>query len=286
VERIPVVLVVYKRVHGLANIINRLRSIKAEPMLVFADGPVDSSEIDDITTVDEVLNTIDWTMPSLYKRSNNIGLAENITTAVDTALADYGSCIVLEDDIDLSEDALWWMKEIINMYRGDDKVASVTAWTNKEIHTTDDPIYFDRRAESWAWATWDGEWQKHRDRNINDIWAECIDKAINISEIGPDILNQLVDYNKNNRSMWAIKWIMHCLCEGKLTIRPKETLCRNTESMFNTNATFLNLDDDFWYKPSVPCGKIEPTPANTMLGWHRFISRERASMTLKKLKGV
>ena len=69
---------------------------------------------------------------------------------------EYGSCIVLEDDLLTSPYFLKYMNDALQTYELDDRVISIHGYCYPVDHMPE--TFFLKGADCWGWATWKRGW--------------------------------------------------------------------------------------------------------------------------------
>jgi len=84
----------------------------------------------------------------------NRGLGASIIRGVTKVIEQYGTAIVLEDDLVLAPNVLAFMNEGLERYEHEDRVFSVCGYSNRVKVPSDYPFstYFCTRSSSWGWA--------------------------------------------------------------------------------------------------------------------------------------
>ena len=86
---------------------------------------------------------------NIIEREKNWGLANSIIDGVTSIINEYGKIIVLEDDLVTSPYFLRFMNHNLDLYSGDDQVASIHGY----VYPINDlpEVFFLKGADCWGW---------------------------------------------------------------------------------------------------------------------------------------
>lgn len=228
----PVVLFVYNRLEHTQRTVASLLQNSLAPetdLIVFSDGskPGQSAE-----RVEAVRNYIDglsgFNRLIVYKRAQNMGLAENIIQGITQVLAEYDRVIVLEDDMLTSPGFLDYMNTALNVYEETHKVASIHGYCypiKQDLPET----FFLKGADCWGWATWRRAW-KTFEQNGKKLLVELdrrhLKKQFNFDNTY-DYYQMLKGQITGRNNSWAIRWHASCFLQDLYTLYPGQSLIEN-----------------------------------------------------------
>ena len=232
-DQVAVALFVYNRVEHTKKTIESLllNEVDSVVLYIFSDGPKES----DIESVNAVRSYIagvrGFSRVQLIERTENIGLANSIVEGITEVLQEHDAVIVLEDDLEVSEVFVSYMKNALCKYRDDPRVMSIAGYSYPML-SNDDPnvgdAYFLRHITSWGWATWASAWghfRKDPDELLKEFSrAEINEFNFNGSE---NFWNQVVLNKIGVLNTWAIFWYAAVFKRNGLTLFPKISLVRN-----------------------------------------------------------
>ena len=155
------------------------------------------------------------------------GLADSVIYGVSKVINQYGKIIVLEDDLEVSNDFLDYMQRGLIFYEHDKKIWSLAAHCPKckFLSTYEKDIFLAPRASSLGWGTWKNRWD-------NVDWGVTSYEKFRKDVVGRMIFNlggndlyrmlkgQMTDEKYDS---WAIRWCYQEFLERKYTVYPKET---------------------------------------------------------------
>jgi GT2 family glycosyltransferase len=127
----PVALFAYNRPNHFKSTLNALSknflALKTD-IYVFCDGPKVETDIAKQTEIKEIVKrATGFKSITLIERGNNLGLAKSIVLGVTEIIHEYGSIIVLEDDIVTSPGFLTYMNDALDLYADDERVMHILA---------------------------------------------------------------------------------------------------------------------------------------------------------------
>ena len=117
-DQVAVALFVYNRVEHTKKTIESLllNEVDSVVLYIFSDGPKES----DIESVNAVRSYIagvrGFSRVQLIERTENIGLANSIVEGITEVLQEHDAVIVLEDDLEVSEVFVSYMKNALCKY--------------------------------------------------------------------------------------------------------------------------------------------------------------------------
>lgn len=252
----PIVLFVYNRPQHLRRTILALKEnpefSKCE-FYVYCDGPKSPEDILAVDAVHNELNLLDLDNIILYKSESNQGLGVSIINGVTEICKKHGRAIVLEDDLEVSNNFIKYMNDALNAYNNDLQVMQVAG------HCFPAKGYGESKGSSflpftssWGWATWERAW-KYFDPDLNDYDIMINKKStrdsfnINGAYSYTNMIKKLRRTGNINRS-WAVRWYWSVFKRGGLVLFPHRTLVKhfgNDDSGTNYRGKNPDLDIEF-----------------------------------------
>ena len=120
VKSAPVLLIGYNRPEKMGALISSLAVSKPKNLLVCVDGPKNnrSGDREKVALTQDCINQITWDckVQTLF-RETNFGLKRSVVNAVDWAISEFGSVVVLEDDIQPGKQMLPYAWSMLENYR-------------------------------------------------------------------------------------------------------------------------------------------------------------------------
>ncbi len=233
----PIILFCYNRPSNLKFTIESLKKnplCEKSELFIFKDGlknnPTKNQQILDHEIIDYLEKIDGFKKVNITYREKNIGLVNNILDGLSTIFKEYSAAIVLEDDLEFSEDFLEFMNEGLNFYKKDKNVGSVSGYSfGYEKLKLKDQLIATNRHSSWGWGTWKDRWE-NIDWEIKDFENIRNNKIIQqeFNKAGNDFFNMLRKNQEGRIQSWAIKWNYHNFKLNRFCIVPRLSKVNNT----------------------------------------------------------
>ena len=243
----PVAFIIFKRPDTTQKVFEAIRQAKPPKLLVVADGPrADrTGEAEKCAATRAIIDRVDWNCKVIKNYSEiNLGCGKRVSSGLDWVFDQVEEAIILEDDCVPHPTFFHFCEELLERYRYDDRIASISG-QNVQFGSrrTEYSYYFSRYPHIWGWASWRRAWQ-HYDFDMK-LWPEI--KARNLlrdilqdpeaekcwSEIFQSIYERRID-------TWDFQWTFVCWIHSRLSILPNANLVSNIG--FGTEST--NTDDE------------------------------------------
>ena len=229
----PIVIFSYNRPYHLSNLIDTLiknKVSKKSKIFFFCDGPKNNYDKTQIKKIKSILDKKNLKIEYKNFHKKNIGLKNNIINGVSFVLSKYGRCIVLEDDLVLNHHSLKFMDVMLDKFRENKAIGSVSAHSYIDGIKTKKKFdfYISKRHSSWCWGTWSRVW-KNIDWDIKKLNSHFSDqsKLKKFSEGGNDLNLLLWGNYKKIINSWAIMFNYHCMHNSLKSIQPRFSMIRN-----------------------------------------------------------
>lgn len=273
----PVALFVFRRPDTTRRVFDVIA--KARPMRLFliADGPRTNraGETELCREVREIVTRVDWPCEVVTNFSaTNLGCQERMISGLDWVFSLAEEAIILEDDCLPDLSFFRFCQELLERYRGDNRVAAISG-TNlvAELVKTDVSYFFSQLGGNWGWASWRSEWQKF-DRYLED-WPDLKAEGM-LSEVFDD--RKTIDhwtsifdmmYQRKGPSAWDYQWLYSHLKNNRLTIIPRVNLVTNIG--FGITGTHTMIPD----RRLTPSTKAIDFPLRHPIGFFPLRSADR-----------
>lgn len=239
---VPILFMVFNRPDVTARAFDVIKEVKPKRLFVSADGPRKGVSADKIKCLEarEITEDIDWNckVERLY-RDKNFGLEKAVTGALDWFFSHVRKGVVLEDDCVPDKSFFRFMEELLEKYKDDRKVMSISGDNFQDgIKRGLYSYYFSKYTHCWGWGTWRRAWALY-DFEMR-LWPE-VKKCAFLNNI---IHNKAACvYWKNTFDLvytskinsWAYRWMFSCLVNSGVTVLPNVNLVKNIG--FEGNAT-------------------------------------------------
>lgn len=254
----PVAMIVFNRPRTTRVVFDAIAKIRPAKLLVIADGPRAnrSGEEEQCAQVREIVRAVDWQCELLTNfADSNLGCQERVISGLDWVFSLVEEAIILEDDCVPDSSFFLFCQELLEKYRGDNRISYIAgANLVQDYVKIGDSYFFSQIGGIWGWATWRSEWQRY-DRHLND-WPELkANKKLEEIFDQPRAVaywTRIFDLMHENRgpNTWDYQWLYTGLKNNSLTIVPRVNLVHNIG--FGEHATHTTEEDARFVLPSNP----------------------------------
>jgi hypothetical protein len=234
VTRSPVLILSFNRPDTTQRVVEAVKAAKPSAVYLFSDGPRESvlADRDLVRETRQVLDQAFGNGPSIHRRYNetNNGLFAGVSGAVDWFFSEVTEGIILEDDCVPHQDFFGYCDELLERYRGDERVWCISGDNSLGLPVSGGYSYgFIRDPLIWGWATWRRAWQ-HFDRDFSQ-WP-LIRKTSRERELYPDRVERKIrrgvfDSYAKGIDAWGFKWKLTVQVHNGLTAVPRVNLVSN-----------------------------------------------------------
>lgn len=234
----PIVLFVYNRPWHTEETLKALmlNELADESVLyIYCDGPKKNTSPEDISKIKEVRQVIrkkKWCKEvAIIESDINLGLANSILKGVTDVVNKYGKIIVLEDDIVVTQDFLYYMNKSLHIFENKKNVYHINGFNNESnLQYLLDDYYFLNFMSCWGWATWIDRWSQ-LNLDFNYFYDKLLidENAMSRFNYGKTLSfdNQLEANIKGEIKTWAILWYATVNFNKGLCLTPKYSLVNN-----------------------------------------------------------
>ena len=260
-ELAPVIVFAYNRSAHLMQTLDALANNKLanqSDLFIYCDGAKESSTDEQKAAVAETRKIAHaasgFKSVTLVERPKNIGLMNNIVSAVTDIVNRYGRVIVFEDDMITSPGTLQYFNDALETYKDEEKVMHIVSYMFPHRWPLPETFFYTVPYPGGGWATWARAW-KYYPENINELYEYWKDKWSyfnywNHDEF--DLVKQLVDNYNGSLRTWFIRWYAVTLKMGGLTLYPGKSLVTNT-GFDGTGDNCVRLEQNpYWHEKLVP----------------------------------
>ena len=285
----PIVLFTYNRPWHTMQTVEALKKnelAQESELFIFSDGWKNEDDKPKVLEVRDYLKTIDgFKKVTIIEKDKNWGLANNIIDGVTKIVNDYGRIIVLEDDLVTSPYFLRFMNEALEMYKYEEKVASIHGY----IYPINDlpDTFFIKGADCWGWATWKKKWaifEPDGKKLLEEVKRKNLAKEADFNGTY-GFTKMLKDQIKGKNNSWAIRWYFSAFLRDMLTLYPGKSYVKNIGFDFNathtknkTNIFDVELNQSFKLEKVVVLENIEARRKIEV-----FFKSNKQSFTIKLL---
>jgi len=266
----PVLLFTYNRPNHTEQTVEALKNnhlADQTDLIIFSDGPKSADDDVSVALVRNYLKSINkFKSVTIFEQSNNKGLADSIISGVTSIISQYGSVIVLEDDLVTSPFFLRYMNSALLFYRDKKRVMHISGW-NYPVNTNQlDSTFLWRSMNCWGWATWDDRWcdfKKDAPYFIDSFTTENIQR-FNLDG-AYNFWGQMIANQQHKIDTWAVFWYTSIFEQSGLCLNPSVSYVRNIgidgtgENCGNNDYLFardLNCTSEFKFPENLEESKI------------------------------
>ncbi len=230
-EYAPIILFVYNRLDHVKKVISALKDnaeASGSLLYIYSD---DASKVEDVLGVQKVRDYINgisgFRDVIVTEREENFGIEKSELEGVTEVLAKHGRAIILEDDIQVSNQFLRYMNYCLNEYEADKSIYTVTGYSFLKTAPDNGGLFGRTKSfAAWGWGTWNDRWMNlKRTIGKNDL-KYAMDHKRSFDN-GQDYSYLLMHQYKNNCLTWDVAWLLSCFENDGLTVFPCNTMVNN-----------------------------------------------------------
>lgn len=229
----PIAVFVYKRpLHTQKTIESLQRNALAleSDLHIFSDGAKARDDVEGVAAVRKYIKTIGgFRSIKVIERETNLGLSKSIISGVTQLCNQYGSIIVLEDDLVTSPYFLQYMNQALQFYEREERVICIHGYILPLVASQLPETFFLKGTDCWGWATWKRGWnlfEPDGSKLLAELKRKKFEKAFDYNGTYPNtkmLANQILGKNDS----WAIRWYASAFLKEKFTLYPGITLVEN-----------------------------------------------------------
>lgn len=232
----PIILFIYNRPEHTRQTLEALAVntlAQESDLFIYADGSKENAteeQREKIRLTREIARSRQWCRNvTMIESGTNKGLESSIISGVTETVNQYGSVIVLEDDLMTSPYFLQYMNDALDVYENTANVACIHGYV--EPHKKQLPeTFFMKGADCWGWGTWKRAWDKFNPDGqelLDEIRRRHCEWDFNFGNAYPHI-RVLEDQIAGKNSSWAIRWLASAYLSDMYCLYPNKTLVLNT----------------------------------------------------------
>jgi hypothetical protein len=234
--KVPILIIGFNRPDYIKKQMSILRSIKPKTLFISIDGPRENNEEDE-RKVAEVKSLIDqecdWDM-ELFKNyaPRNLGCGPGPVSGIDWFFEHVEEGIILEDDCIADLSFFTYCEELLEKYRSDSRVMTISGSCYPlSVNTNDCSYSFSSFIHIWGWATWRRAW-KHFDIEIKEFPSNKGQEAIRNTLQSSRAIHEWQKrfssvFGQEKAHIWDYQWMFASWLQGGITIHPKVNMIDN-----------------------------------------------------------
>ncbi len=169
----PVAFIIFKRPDTTRKVFEEIRRAKPPKLLVIADGPRPNivGEAEKCAAARAIIDSVDWECEVLKNYSDeNLGCKQRVSSGLDWVFDNVEEAIILEDDCLPHPTFFRFCEELLEKYRGDERIMTIGGTNLLKNWKSDIQSYHcSNYFNCWGWATWKRVW-KHYDVDMK-LWG-------------------------------------------------------------------------------------------------------------------
>ncbi len=283
----PVLLFVYRRADLLPRVLDaleRCHGFADHPVLIHSDGARRAEDQPDIDAVRAYVRSRLRPNMSLKEQPQNRGLANSIIAGVTEACRQYGSAIVLEDDLILAPLALNWFQAGLDRFRSDPAVMQISGFCFDvpAIRAGKRGVFLGHPT-SWGWAVWDRSWALF-DAECQGWEDQLRDPAFRMRfSVGNTqrFEGMMHDQMEGRSDSWAIRWHYSVTRNQGLVLYPPQSMVDNIgretgKATHGQRTAHLLPFGELWSEKELP--QLPEQPQRDEWALNAYVTRMRYSL--------
>lgn len=242
-ERIPVLVIAYKRHAELRRCLAYLVTGGIRTVFVAMDGPRSPKEAVECNLAREVISefSCDFEIRTRFATSNH-GCREWVSSSITWffSLVEFG--IVVEEDILLDSRFIEWCKEARHARAMDGRIMHLNSFFPSTTTSARNVTHLTKYPTSWGWATWRDAWSRYED-DLSALHALPFHRRVRLLEaaigcgwlVALHYTLALQMAHQGKLSSWAYRWAFSIWSNNGVALSPGINLSHNIG--FGPNAT-------------------------------------------------
>ncbi|MEM8823726.1 MAG: hypothetical protein AAGF30_08975 [Pseudomonadota bacterium] len=249
-ETPPILFLIFNRPAKTKAVLDTIRAIRPSRLYIAADGPRSDrpADIELCQQTRALVDTVDWPceVRTLF-RDDNLGCRQAVSGAITWFFDQEPEGIILEDDVLVDPSFIRFAAEMLDRYRDDPRVMSITACNvQPPDRDYDASYYFSYFKYFWGWASWRRAWELY-DGDLADLNKRTGTRLISNIWPTPGAIDYwypiLKDVRDGKIDSWGYVWHYSHWKNNSLVITPKTNLMQNIG--FDQNATHTTSSESW-----------------------------------------
>src|SRR5450432_2004627 len=156
--RTPVIFAIFNRPAHTRRVFEAIAKAAPEKLFIIYDAPRAGNQIEAerCAQVRKIVERVDWPCDVQRNYSDvNLGCGKRIASGLQWAFSHVEEAIILEDDTLPGSSFFPFCEELLQQYRGDDRITHVSGNNYSAAkHRTPFSYHFSNYGHIWGWATW------------------------------------------------------------------------------------------------------------------------------------
>jgi len=208
----PILFIIFNRPDLTQKVFDEIKKVQPKQLFVASDGPRNETDRLKVEKTREIIKQVDWDCQVKTNFSEkNLGCKLGVSSGINWFFKNVKQGIILEDDCLPSQSFFWFCEELLEKYKEDLRIGSISGSNPYDKKTISEKDYFfSKYNRIWGWATWKNRWE-YNDVNIN-FWPKIKSKSLHYSFLNKD---EIILWEKNwdkayNKSIntWDYQWFL------------------------------------------------------------------------------
>ncbi len=257
----PVLLIIFNRPDTTFRVFEQIKKARPSKLYIAADGPRHDHIADKELCKEarSVTGKIDWDcVVKTFFSEQNKGCKAGVVSGINWFFEHEPGGIILEDDCLPADSFFYFCDEMLDKYRNDNRVSTITGTNLQSGHPRGTAsYYFSGFSNIWGWATWKRFW-----KNYDPALAKYNEPevAIQLTKIFNDPflreawLEIFAKIKLNKIDTWDYQLQFLTFFENGLCVTPNVNLISNIG--FRKDATHTNDPFHHAHHANLPTGEI------------------------------
>lgn len=189
--------------------------------------PGKQGESERVAEVRSLVGAVDWPCEVHTKfPESNLGCGLGVSSAITWFLGEVGEGIILEDDCLPTPAFFRFCATMLERYRHDDRVATITGSNMAPLVKIPGSHGFSRITASWGWATWRRVWDGHRlfpePIRTDEPWLRLLH-----ANAAAFLRREFATFAEGKARTWDYQFMVQVLRAGQLNVVPRRNLILN-----------------------------------------------------------
>lgn len=248
----PILYVVFNRLDVVKKTFPIIVKQKPRKLFITADGPRNKEGKRKTDSVREyILKNIDWKCEVKTRfLDKNLGCKDGVSSGVDWFFKNVEQGIILEDDCVPNDSFFKFSEEMLNKYRNNQKVFSVSGYNYLEKLKIKESYYFSKYFECLGWSSWKNRWFA-QDKTLKDYLTDV--KSGKFKKIIKSLIERILLKKKFRDNLtgkigaWDHSFAYSHFKNNGICIKPKLNLVENIGFNKDSTHTSGNFIDNKFY---------------------------------------
>lgn len=231
--RTPVAFIIFNRPDTTERVFAEIAKARPPKLLVVGDGPRASrqGEAERVAATRAIIEKVDWPCEVLTNFSDaNLGCKKRVSSGIDWVFEQVEEAIILEDDCLPDPSFFRFCQEMLERYRGDERIMMISGTNLAWESSVKERYYFSRYPHIWGWASWRRTWQAY------DVNMKSLPALVENEDFGRSFqsraeylhwINALTAVWRGEVDTWDAQVVFLAFTTARMTVYPTSNLISN-----------------------------------------------------------